>query len=159
MPIRTAVNPVDVAVSDTRRAIDSGAQGRDRGWAYKCMIEWAYEVVRLKEAMDAQSRLHSLFVFDDLDDAVSFAEIEHRRAVFAGEPTNQHARRSRHDFGLYYVRNDDLNVNSTSYFDAWSEACAMASRYWSGEVAVGPVETLLDGAVELTSEPVWVAPN
>lgn len=129
----------------------------ERSWAYKCMVEWAYEVVRLKEAVGAPSRLDSLFLFADRVDAISFAKRFNKVAVYEGSPVYPDIRVGQYDFGLYYTRADTFEPTAEVFGEAWVTACTMASRYWRGEVATGPVETLVGGTVMLTREPIWTA--
>lgn len=141
----------------TIAAVEGGATGIDQGWAYKCMVEWAYEVVRLKESIEAPSRLHSLFMFANLEDAIVFARAENKIAVFSGEPDQPGSLRGNYDYSLYYVRHESLTVDAASFGGAWTAACSTASRYWSGEVTSGPLETLISGDVILDPKPVWRA--
>jgi hypothetical protein len=153
--ISVAINPVSVAVTETMGAISSGAQGLDRGWAYKSLIEHAFEVVRLTIDPFLPSRLVSLFAFTDLDPAIEFASEQQHGVVYEldFDAATSHAVA---DMDLYPQSPASLDVNVQAFAAQWAIAIASAHRYWTRQTPVGTAEVLIDGPVRVVGIP-WRA--
>ena len=152
-PIAGSVNPARTAAALTRQAVNAGAQGIDRGWSWKCMAEWATEVQRLTIDVTLPSRLSCVFGFTNLEDAVAFAEAEHRPAVF----------RAHVDADRVAVRDmeralpsREVEVTESAFTEEWERLIIAAHEYWTTQDAIGVPEVLVDGEVCLELTPAWL---
>lgn len=150
--IAASRDPVQEAVMVTLEAIRSGAEGHDRGWAHKALVEHAYETVRLRTNKALPSRLRSLFAFRRLEEAIQFADEQNADAVYAIQPRRS-ARISVHDMNLY-MPPAELDVDVDSFRRRWEEACDWAHRYWASDGSAGQPEVLVDGPIHVR-EIVW----